>query len=219
MKPDNPDFYKGKYRSNFQIVDKVKVNTLPTLTTVKDFYEVHMFEDGYIGVYNTDRKKYVKPHIGDKSSYYFRYGLRTTKNKSKTVYMHRLVGLAWVSGWAVGKVIDHKDNNQLNNLKENLEWVLPEINTKRAVVNGCGIGRPRVVKYKLTQLQKSELSSKRLSTKEIEMIFELFEAGQSVSEIAKELNVTQACISQILNGKRWKTHPASKYYFSRRNIG
>ncbi len=216
MKPDNPNFYKGEYRSKFEIIDKVQVNTLPTLETVREFYEVHMFDDGYIGVYNTDRNKYVKPHIGDERSYYFRYGLRTIESKSKTTYMHRLVGLCWVDGWSEGKVIDHKDNNQLNNLKENLEWVLGEVNTKRAVENSCGVGRPRIVKYKLTQLEKSELGSRRLSLKEVEAIFELYEDGHSVSAIAKELDVTQPCVSQILHGKRWSTHPASKLFFKRK---
>lgn len=225
MKPElnyrDPEFYGDEYRSKLEVIDRVKVNTLPTLHTVREFYEVHMFNDGYIAVFNTVRNRYLKPHIGDESSYYFRYGLRTIHNKSKTTYMHRLVGLGWVDGWEEDMVIDHKDTDQLNNLKGNLEWVISEINTKRAVANGLGVGRPKVekvIKPKLTLLERSEASSKGLSYDKVDEIFDLAENGYSVSDIARELNVTQPCISQIISGKRWKEHPRSIEYFSKKEL-
>lgn len=218
MNYQNPEFYIEKVRNNFEIVDRVQINTLPTLHMIKDFYEVHMFEDGYIGVFNTNRNKYVKPHIGDKSSYYFRYGLRTINNTSRTTYMHRLVGLGWIEGWSEGMVIDHKDTNQLNNLADNLEWVMPIINTQRAIENGLKVGRPQVekkVKPKITLLEKSQSYSKQLSFDDVVKVFELAEKGYNVSEIAKEFNVTGSCISQILSSKRWRTHPSSVLYRER----
>ncbi|WP_413381246.1 hypothetical protein [Alkalihalobacillus sp. 1P02AB] len=223
----DPEFY-SKMRSNYEIIDKIKVNTLPTLHEIKDFYEVHMFDDGYIGVYNTDWKRYVKPHIGGDRTYYFRYGLRNKDNRSKTVYMHRLVGLGWIDGWADGLVIDHKNiklfsnpkDNQLFNLKENLEWVLPEVNTKRAVANGLSVGRPKVekvIKPKLTLLERSEATrngKRGLDYEQVDEVFKLFSSGYGVVKIAEIFNVSQPCISQIVNGKRWTTHPARERYMS-----
>lgn len=217
----DPEFYTEEHRSQFEIVEKVQINTLPTLRNVKDYYQIHLFSDGYIAVFNTERNKYRKPHIGDKKSYYFKYGLMTSDGKSKTVYMHRLVGLAWIDGWEDGKEIDHVDTNQLNNLMENLEWVTGKENTQRAVKNGLGVGRPRVLKVKkgkLTKLQKSESSSKGrngLTYDQVETVFTLFEAGFNEIVIAEKFGVSQPCISQILKGKRWKAHPASKLYMSK----
>ncbi|WP_249870718.1 hypothetical protein [Oceanobacillus saliphilus] len=46
----NPEFYTYDYRKQFDVVDKVKINTMPTLEIVKDYYEVHMFSHKYIGL-------------------------------------------------------------------------------------------------------------------------------------------------------------------------
>ena len=191
--------------------------TLPTLENVKDFYEVHMFNDGYISVFNIERKKYIKPHIDE----YFRYGLRTIENTSRTVYMHRIVGLAWIGGWDIDKEIDYIDTNKLNNLIGNLEWVTSKENTQRAIANDLGVGRPRVFKVKkqkLTLLQISQSSSKDrngLTYEQVESIFTMIERGYSETLIAKKFGVSQPCISQILSGKRWKAHPASKFYIEK----
>lgn len=213
----NPEFYLGEVRSQFEIVDKVNINTLPTLHNIKDFYEVRMFSDGYIGVFNTRRKKYLKPHIGE----YFYYSLMTRENKSKKLRMHRLVGFAWLDGFEEGKVIDHIDNDKFKNLKENLEWVTPKVNIHRAFQDGLAKGRPRVIKIpkaKLSALQISQISSKGrkgLTYEQVEYVFGLFDMGFNETFIAKKFNVSQPCVSQILSGKRWKDHPASRLYMSK----
>jgi integrase len=43
--------------------------------------------------------------------------------KLKSVKVHRLVGLHFVDGYFKGAVINHKNENTLNNLPENLEWL------------------------------------------------------------------------------------------------
>lgn len=52
--------------------------------------------------------------------------IKTTNGKYKTVGIHRLVALAWVSGRDVEKgvdTVDHVDGNKQNNDPANLRWV------------------------------------------------------------------------------------------------
>jgi hypothetical protein len=127
----NPAFYCDEVRSQFEIIDKVKVITLPTLEEIREIYEVHSFSDGYIAVFNTKSNQYIKPRIGNKNSPYFRYGLVTNDNITLTVYMHRLVGLWMLDGWSEEKVIDHLDGDKFNNLKDNLDWTSQNENIQR----------------------------------------------------------------------------------------
>lgn len=43
--------------------------------------------------------------------------------------VHRLVAKAFVSGYAPDLVVNHKDENKLNNVASNLEWTTPKANT------------------------------------------------------------------------------------------
>lgn len=180
-----------------------------------------MFSDGYFGVFNTKRNRYVKPHTGDKNSPYFRYGLRTISNKSKTTYLHRLVGLAFIDGWDEDKEIDHVDCNPLNNLKSNLEWVTSQVNTQRAVVNGLGVGRRKSIKVKKEKLSLIQISQsgskgkKGLTFDQVESVFMMYDNGFTETVIAEKFGVTQPCISQIIKGKRWKEHLARLLYMSK----
>lgn len=53
-----------------------------------------------------------------------------------TVTVHRLVALAFVSGFAAGLEVNHKDGNKKNNAASNLEWVTRQGNQVHAVVAG-----------------------------------------------------------------------------------
>jgi hypothetical protein len=193
-----PKFYTGDIRSTLNIIDKRKVNTLVTLHNIRDYYELHTFADGYIGVFSERSNKYILPHIGKKRSTYFKYSFRTNENKTKQIFMHRLIGFAWLDGWDIDKFIDHKNGDKLQNRIENLEWVTYQENIRRAIVNGLW----------------SMNVTNSLSHDQIEIIFKMVELGFNETIIAKKFGVTQPCISQILNGKRWKTHPSTIAYLS-----
>jgi hypothetical protein len=186
----DPEFYIEQIREQHKIVEKVQLNNLPTLHNVKDYYWIHLFSDGYIAIFNG--KKYLKPHI-DKYGY-FRYILRTNDNKSKNFTMHRIYALAFIDGFKEGLVVDHVNADKLQN-KDNLEWVTNFENVRR---------------------QKERILGKKLLTfEQVETIFALIDSGYTETNIAKEFNVTQPAISQIINGKRWKFHPAQIEYLSR----
>ena len=48
---------------------------------------------------------------------------------SKQIYVHRLVAFAFVCGYKDGLVVNHKDENRLNNDYLNLEWVTQKYNS------------------------------------------------------------------------------------------
>lgn len=216
----NPVFYTYDCRKQFEVVDKKPVNTLPTLDKVKPFYEVHIFNDGNIGLFNINSSRYLKPNIKDKKDNYFIYGLRTIKNRQRQISMHRLIGLAFIDGYQNGYFVDHNDCDKQHCHISNLEWVSHKENTQRAVKNGLGVGRPRIEKKPKVYKSKLEISqgakngSNGLTFDKVESIFILAKRGLNRTQIAKEIGVSQPCISQILAGKRWSDHPASILYRS-----
>ena len=72
----------------------------------------------------------LKPN--DRGNGYLHFVL-SKNGKQKTFYIHRLVGMAFqdICGeWFDGAVINHKDENPLNNAASNLEWCSRSYNTK-----------------------------------------------------------------------------------------
>lgn len=51
--------------------------------------------------------------------------------KKHRLFVHRLVGFAFVNGYESGLTIDHLDMNKQNNNASNLEWISLEENVKR----------------------------------------------------------------------------------------
>ncbi|UOQ47760.1 HNH endonuclease [Gracilibacillus caseinilyticus] len=209
------EYYTDKIRRKVAVDKVAMICKLPDLTSVKDNYEVHLFVDGHAGVFNRERYRYLKPSIGDKRSRYFKYQLSTKDGSVKRLYLHRLIGLAFIDGYEEGYFIDHKDCDSLNCHITNLEWVSHKENTQRAVKNGLGVGRPRVPKkpkiYK-SKLERSASNSKQLNYDDVTKIFSLARKGLTRTEIAKHFGVSQPAISQIFSGVRWSEHEESKKY-------
>jgi len=63
------------------------------------------------------------------SNGYYSVSLRKD-GKQKAVRVHRLVALAFVKGYSPALVVNHKDENKLNNNFNNLEWVTVEYNNR-----------------------------------------------------------------------------------------
>lgn len=197
---------------------KEQISELPTLEHIMDRYQVHLFDDGYSGVFNAKSKKYLKPNVADGMHNYISYGLATKDGEVFKVYQHRAIGLAFLDGYEEGFHIDHIDNEKSNNHISNLQWLSQGDNTRKAVRDGRGIGRPKVEKEPKVYKTSLELSvnsrnaSKQTTYDEVTYIFELLNDGYNITDIAKELGVSNACISYIKSGKRWKDHPASIEY-------
>lgn len=56
------------------------------------------------------------------------YMVHLKKPRSKYYFLHRLVAFAFVEGYKEGYVVNHKDENKLNNRADNLEWCTHKYN-------------------------------------------------------------------------------------------
>ena len=71
-------------------------------------------------VYNIKTGKLIKPHLNKKG--YLRISLNID-GKKKMMFIHRLIGLTYISNINNYPQIDHIDRNKLNNNVSNLRWV------------------------------------------------------------------------------------------------
>lgn len=72
----------------------------------------------------TFKGQIIKPNI---SAGYYSVNLHH-KGKAKTIRIHRLLAIAFLEGYKPGLVVNHKDENPLNNDLSNLEWCTQKYN-------------------------------------------------------------------------------------------
>lgn len=70
------------------------------------------------------------------------------RGERKTFTVHRLVGVAFVDGYADGLIINHKDENKKNNHYSNLEWCTVSDNVKHSLHHRISPPRRNYPKYK-----------------------------------------------------------------------
>lgn len=97
---------------------------------------------GYEGVYRVSehgevvsvkRNKPISQYITYKG--YLRVCL-CRDSTERQVYVHRIVAMAFVDGFAEGLDVNHIDCNKRNNHFTNLEWVTSQQNTDHGIANG-----------------------------------------------------------------------------------
>lgn len=81
--------------------------------------------------------------------------------------IHRLVALYFVDNPDGKEVVNHKDGDSLNNIYSNLEWCTQKENVQHAIKMGLH------KKRKLTNKQVLEIRSKKLSIKELSIMYKV----------------------------------------------
>lgn len=120
-------------------------------------------------------------------------------NSKRTKHLlHRLVGMAFVPGYAEGLTINHIDGNKLNNKQENLEWVSLARNTQHQWEIG------------LVNLRGDNHPSKKLSSKQVVYIRRLLSQGVSAHTLSVIAGVSASTIAHIRDGLRWATVTGGK---------
>jgi hypothetical protein len=130
------------------------------------------------------KEKILKPYINN-----FNYSrIHLHNKKSKSFYLHRIVGEAFLPNYENKPQINHIDSNKQNNRIENLEWCTPKENIFHYVNigNGCKKGISN---------NNAKLTNK--------CVLEIRDSTLKQIELAKIYNVSTATISDIINYKLW----------------
>lgn len=134
-------------------------------------------------VYNKRNGHKVKPQINGTG--YYRVGIG-----GKLHFVHRLVAKLYIPNPENKPQVNHKDGNKLNNNVENLEWVTNKENTIHAIKTGL---QPIEEKSKVAKLKRSQVQ------------FIKSHDEMTRKELADLFNISENTISDIRNGRTWKT--------------
>jgi hypothetical protein len=182
---------------------------------MENWTEVDWIE-GYRGVLevsdhgNVRRKAYTYEATG-------RWGTpHTTSKPSKTLYLdptshgyhqvavqidgkrrkflvHRLVGRAFVPGYAEGLTINHINGVKTDNRASNLEWVTLSVNTKKQWETG------------LVNTRGDSHHGRKLHSGKVRIIRRLLSLGATGGELSVLCDVDPQVIYGIKSGKRWSS--------------
>jgi hypothetical protein len=166
---------------------------------------------GYEGFYEVsslgrirslDRKTVYLKHGRKRKGHVLKLG--TARNGRKKIMLqknrvigeyqvHRLVAAAFCERPEGCDVVNHINNNPLDNRAANLEWTTPSGNQQHAAKHGrlCGTANPRM--------------AKKLNPDIARMIAEdyLIKKIGTQSTVAKKYGVAQSCVFTIVSGKTW----------------
>lgn len=148
-------------------------------------------EDG--NIYDVKEKKFRKP-VENKKGYYKVTFYINKKLKGK--FVHRLVAETFNPVEGMENLhIDHIDCNKKNNNINNLEWVTPTENSRRAWKNGlCENSTP----------SGNEAHHRKITEEDAKEIRRMLSKRTPIKEIMKKFNISRATVYQIKNGVTWK---------------
>lgn len=107
--------------------------------------------------------------------------------------IHSLVANHFLGMWYMGKVINHKDGNKLNNFVENLEWVTQKENIQHSIRMG------------MTNQKGEDNPIAKLKEFEVIQIRQLYSFGDySQNDLSKKFNISRSVIKDIINQRTWK---------------
>lgn len=144
-----------------------------TLLEYDGFYQISNY--GNIKSFYNNEEKLLKKNI-DRYGYEY-VELYNTTNKSRKKYkIHRLVAQYFCDGYFENAVVNHKDENKLNNKSDNLEWCDIKHN------NSYGIKVKQIIQY----------------DKQMNCIQE-WDSAMSASQ---DLNIDASAITKCCRGKK-----------------
>lgn len=139
---------------------------------------------------HTFKAREYRRHVSDNG-----YMRITTQRDGKRgpVYVHRLVALAFVSGYIPGYHVNHINGVKLDNRPENLEWVPNEQNVRHAWKSG------------LCNIRGENAPAARLTPPRVRAIRRLIAAGNPNNTIALAAGLSPNTIWKIANGHTWQS--------------
>lgn len=145
---------------------------------------------------NTSYKRFIKGrilkyHINNKG--YCLVGL-SKNGKVKEYLVHRLVLETFIGLNENYNIVEHNDNNPLNNHISNLVWSSPEINMRHCFEQG----RAKIPKFQGENHPRAKLTEKQVKTIKVRL-----KKGELGTHIAKDYNVSRRTIYDIKNNRNW----------------
>lgn len=117
--------------------------------------------------------------------------------KYKTVYVHRLVGIAFVENKNNYQFLNHMDGNKSNNNASNLEWVTAQENILHARETGLNTFIPNK--------RGEESAVSKLTENDVKEIRSLYSSGNySQNDLAKKYNISQTTVWRVINRTNWQ---------------
>jgi hypothetical protein len=188
------------------------IHILPTLEVWKDIKDY----EGIYQVSNLGNVKSLDREVAPNNRVpYWRKGKMCKQSKSNLGYMtvgftvnnvkvnkyvHRLVAETFITNWSNHPQVNHVDCDKTNNRMYNLEWCTNSENHIHATKNGLNKLHLHRVAY------SGEKNGRSLLTKEkvLEIKQKYIPYKYSAKKLSKEYNVSESCITHILNNTSWK---------------
>lgn len=128
---------------------------------------------------------------------YVRISLRTEEGVIKSMYVHRLVAIAFILKDNNKPDVNHKDGNKSNNTLSNLEWVTKSENSQHAANNGLlnFKNRPKGEDHQDHKLTEAEV-------KHIRNV--LIPEGYGMREIGRMYDICHKSVTKIRDYITWK---------------
>jgi hypothetical protein len=124
----------------------------------------------------------------------------TVNNVKINKYVHRLVAETFIINTLNKLQVNHIDCNKENNSVNNLEWCTNSENHIHASKNGLNKLHLYRVAYSGEQNTNSLLKEKQV----LEIRQKYIPYKYSAKKLSKEYNVSESCITHILNNTSWK---------------
>lgn len=84
--------------------------------------------------------RWLKPTLNKDTGYL--YVTLCVDNERKKIYIHKLVAQHFVDGWFEGAVVNHLDEDKLNNHWTNFEWTTNKKNTQYSLARTVTLKNP-----------------------------------------------------------------------------
>lgn len=143
---------------------------------------------GYVLSFKTGKPLKCTNHKGG----YLRLGLVLSDGSDKSLLLHRVIAMTFISNPENKPEVNHIDGNKHNNRVDNLEWVTREENQKHAFLN------------KLNTNDGVKNSRCLLTEEDVVEIYNRLLLGDKVAIIARDYKVNTSTISNIKRKKNWK---------------
>jgi hypothetical protein len=125
----------GKTKSSYKFIWKYE----NVINNIEDFVQVKTFDSNTYNykinkqgdVINSNNKLFKPQLVGN----YYSCNLLDTNNNVKSFKIHRLIAMTFINNPNKYEIVNHIDENKLNNNIENLEWCT----TKQNATHSCGI--------------------------------------------------------------------------------